>query len=329
MAHPLKRRDILLAGGAATLVAGLALRPSAPAVPRAAPATATLTGQAFGTTWTVRLPSGGKAAPEARIRALLAGIDAEMSPWRSDSTITALNRAQAGRHGVTPDVAHVTGAALHLAEVSGGTFDPTVGPAVARWGFGPIAGPGAKGWQGLAVDGESLSKAETSLTLDLCGIAKGRALDLMAEALTGADREDFLVELGGELIARGLHPSGRPWRVGVEDPRPGTVGLAGTVALDRAIATSGIKANGYQLGDRRYCHIIDPATQIPVPGTPASVSVLAAEAMMADGWATALMAAGPGGPALASAQGIDALFLFDHPGGLRAVTTGRVDYRPA
>ncbi|SMX42386.1 FAD:protein FMN transferase [Maliponia aquimaris] len=327
MTHPLKRRDFLLAGGAAALLTGLALRPSAPALARGAAATEVLTGPAFGTTWTVRLPTG-KAAPVPRIETLLAGIDAQMSPWRTDSRITALNRAKAGRHPLSPELALVTGAALHLAEMTGGAFDPTVGPAVARWGFGPIA-KGAQGWHGLSVDGESLHKAEAPLTLDLCGIAKGRALDLMATALLEAGQTDFLTELGGELIARGAHPSGRAWRVGVEDPRPGTEGLAGSIKLDRAVATSGIKANGYSLGDRRYCHIIDPATQTPVPGTPASVSVLASDAMTADGWATALMAAGPDGPALARAQGIDALFLFDDAPGLRAVTTGAVDYRPA
>lgn len=327
MAHPLKRRDILLAGGAAALLTGLALRPSAPTVARGAPATEVIQGPAFGTTWTVRLPSG-KAAPVPRIESLLAAIDAEMSPWRADSTLTALNHAPAGRHPLSPELALVTGAALHLAETTGGAFDPTVGPAVARWGFGPIA-TGVAGWQGLSVDGESLHKADAPLTLDLCGIAKGRALDLMATALLEAGQPDFLVELGGELIARGAHPSGRPWRVGVEDPRPGTEGLAGTLKLDRAVATSGIKANGYQLGAHRYCHIIDPATQTPVPGTPASVTVLASQAMTADGWATALMAAGPDGPALARAQGIAALFLFDDAPGLRAETTGAIDYRPA
>ena len=327
----LKRRDLLLAGGAACAVSGLALslRPGTPAVARDASPTQRIAGRAFGTDWRVNLPAGGDDPVLRReLDRLLAGIDAEMSPWRSDSRLSAVNRAIAGPQPISAEFAHVTQAALNLADVTKGAFDPTVGPAVSRWGFGPIDTQAATGWRGMTLEGDRVTKTDARLTLDLCGIAKGRALDRMGALLADMGHADFLVDLGGELLARGRHPSGRVWRVGIEDPRPGRSGLAGTIALrDRTIATSGIKANGYQSGTRRYSHIIDPMTMSPIQGALASVSVLSRDAMTADGWATALMAAGDSGPDLARRHRIDALFLFAQADGLRPEVSGQFEFR--
>ncbi|MDF0601864.1 FAD:protein FMN transferase [Psychromarinibacter sp. C21-152] len=312
-------RRRLLTATAATL--------AAPRLALGASPVETLDGAAFGTGWRVVLPAGaGAARLRAPLKALLAEIDAEQSPWRPDSLITAFNRAPAGPVEATPETARVAAAALALAGTTHGAFDPSVGPLVARWGFGPIEGtPG--GWRGLGAGDGMLEKAEDGLTLDLCGIAKGRALDRMAETLRAAGHDDFLIDLGGELTARGRHPTGRPWHAGIEDPRPGIAALAGAVTLDgTAIATSGTRANSYSAGDRLYSHIIDPAAREPITGALASVSVLAPTAMEADGWATALMAAGETrGPALATRHGIAALFLSATPDGLTATRTGGFD----
>src|SRR5690606_29630121 len=123
------------------------------------------------------------------------------------------------------------------------------------------------------------------LTLDLCGIAKGHALDRMVATLLDEGHEHFLVDLGGELAARGWHPSGRAWQVGIEYPLPGRGNIAGVLRLDKlAVATSGDRANGYDIGRRRYSHIIDPGTREPVDSSLGSVSVLMATAREADGW---------------------------------------------
>ncbi|WP_172293486.1 FAD:protein FMN transferase [Pseudoruegeria sp. HB172150] len=317
---PARRRFLALTGTAAI---GSVL----PELTRAAPAVATLTGEAFATSWHIALPAG--TDPErhrAPIDALLAEIDAQMSPWRADSLITRFNQAGAGSIDVPAETARVTAAALDLAQTTQGAFDPAIGPAVARWGFGPIEGA-ASSADGLAIEGETLSKAHPGLTLDLCGIAKGRALDLMVTHLLDAGHENFLIDLGGELAARGTHPEGRPWHVGVEDPRPDSAGMAEVLALNgMAVATSGNRANGYTLGTRRYSHIIDPATMEPVKGNLASVSVIAPDAMTADAWATALFAAGDThGPALARKHGIAALFLTASASGLTRLATGGFD----
>jgi len=290
----------------------------------------TETGRAFGTGWQVTLPAGKDFAPlRGPVEALLADIDQQMSPWRADSDISRFNRAPSGSVGFPAPLTEVASAAMSLARASDGVFDPAVGPLVARWGFGPIAGDGHPDWRSLKVDADAVSKSHADLTLDLCGIAKGYALDRMADLLENRGHSDFLIDLGGELTVRGIHPSRRHWQAGVEDPRPEFSGLVEVLRLDGlAVATSGSRANSYVLGDRIYSHIIDPTTGEPVAGKLASVSVLAENAMTADGWATALMAAGAAnGPSLARRNGVSALFLLREGEGLHRITTGAfMDY---
>lgn len=291
-----------------------------------APAVTVLTGAAFGTGWRVALPSGVEVeALRAPLAAVLDGIDRQMSPWRGDSDITRFNRAGAGERPVREETAQVAGAALAIAADSGGCFDPSVGPLVARWGFGPIEGDGRPDWRALAAGNGHLAKTRAGLTFDLCGIAKGHALDRMAALLRDRGQGDFLIDLGGDLIAGGRHPEGRDWHVAVEDPRPEAAGLAARLRPGAmAVATSGPRAQGYALDGRVWGHIMDPVTGAPVEGGPASVTVLAASGLAADGWATALAAAGAGGPALATERGIAALFLLRDGDGLRQIAVGGI-----
>lgn len=310
------RRSILSLGGAALAAPFLAGTARA--------AVQSVNGRAFGTGWRVSLPSGAKAGDlHTRIAEALAQVDREMSPWRANSDISRFNASAPGGMAVPEALAEVAGAALDLAARSGGAFDPTVGPSVARWGFGPIHGADAD-WRVMAAEPGVLSKSAPA-TLDLCGIAKGWALDRMAGLLEAAGQGDYLIDLGGELRARGRHPDGRRWRVGIEHPAPGVTALAGSLALtEGAVATSGRKAQSYDLGTRRYSHIIDPSTGDPVQGRLEQVTVLAPTAMQADGWATALMAAGSDAPALAGREGIGALLLFAKSEGLSRVAVGRL-----
>jgi thiamine biosynthesis lipoprotein len=175
-----------------------------------------LEGRAFGTVWRVVAP--GLSGLRSPLEAVLARVDAQMSPWRAESEVARLNGGAAGLWPVSEATAEVTRAALGLARESGGAFDPTVGPLVARWGFGPIEGELA-GWSALSVGPGGIEKASDGVTLDLCGIAKGWALDRMADVLADAGVGDALIDLGGELRALGRHPGGRRWQVAVEDPR--------------------------------------------------------------------------------------------------------------
>lgn len=310
-------RRLVISGGLAAIAAPVLAR---------SPATTVLDGRAFGTWWSVTLPDQMDTARlRPALEAALARIDRLMSPWRADSAIGWFNQARTlDPMRIDPELHMVIAAALALRTASAGSYDPSVGPLVRRWGFGPIAGEFAADGPGFELTDDALRKWHPALTLDLCGIAKGYALDQMVGTLERHGAKDFVVDLGGEVTARGRHPSGRSWHVAVEDPRFGVVGAVALVDLaGRAIATSGDKVNGFTLGTRRYSHIIDPGTAEPVLGSARSVSVIADAAMKADGWATALMAAGGAGPALALHHGVDALFLYNEPNGLRRVAVGR------
>ena len=167
----------------------------------------TLEGTAFGTTYSIVGPAGerlDRIRPE--IKRLFDEIDRQMSPWRSDSTLSRFNAAPSGKHPAETEVINVAACALDLAEQSAGAFDPTVGPLVARWGFGPIAGSEVLDWLGISVAEKGISKTRQDLTLDLCGIAKGRAVDVAVEGAVDAGVNDFLMDLGCELKAVGRHP---------------------------------------------------------------------------------------------------------------------------
>lgn len=269
-------------------------------------------GNAFGTSWSLAC-SEGRSLQDLllQIEALFTEIDRQMSPWRSDSSISRFNASPAGAYVVEDEMLAVSRAALHLSSESGGCFDPTVGPLVAKWGFGPIVGDEVPDWRGLSTEGGQLSKGSDGLTVDLCGIAKGWALDRACELARAAGVEQAIFDLGGELAALGTHPSGRDWQVAVEDTRtPDTVAAVLRLPPGHSIATSGISAQSYGFAGQTYGHIIDARDQRPAEGGLWSVSVIARAAMDADGWATALFAAGSEeGPALASGKGIDAVFL--------------------
>ena len=323
----LSRRRLLKLGGTSLATASI----WAPALALGATPLLTLEGRAFGARWLVTLPAGANTAGlRPAIETLLADIDQKMSPWRPDSEITAFNRAPAGSQTVSPETGLVAQAALDAANLSDGWFNPAVGPLVAQWGFGPIEGTTGRAapWAHLAAAPDALSKTEIGLTFDLCGIAKGYALDRMATTIADFGHEHFLIDLGGELKAQGHHPEGRIWQVAIEDPRQGFEAPAGALQLDGlAVATSGQRAQSYQVGPTIYSHIIDPQNGMPVQSTTASVSVLASDGMSADAWATALAAAGVHGPALAEQAGIAALFLVRQPAGLSRITTaGFGDY---
>ena len=284
-----------------------------------------LAGHAFGTDWAVMGPDlTGLSRLHSNITALFQEVDRDLSPWRADSALSQLNAGPAGAYPASDEMLTITRAAIALASDSRGTFDPTVGPLVARWGFGPIKGDQTPNWLGIETNKNAISKTADHLTLDLCGIAKGRALDRVADLLLNAGQENILIDLGGELLALGQHPSGREWQIAVEHPLSGA-SPAAMIALPhgKSVATSGVRANSYTLGNQTWSHIIDPHKKLPAMGALKSVSVISDTAMMADGWATALFAAGDvDGPILARKHDVAALFLFERLGILEQIQTG-------
>lgn len=316
--------------GAAAGDALVLLPPSAPLV--AAPRGAVLhrlTGQSMGSVWRLVLaapPAAPLAAVQARIEARLAELVRQMSHWALDSELSRFNRLPAGQwQTLSPDFAQVMRLALRVAEQSNGAFDPALGPAIDRWGFGPTGRFDSVGfsvpaatdaealgaWRGLKMDGDRLQQPG-ACQLDLSAIAKGYAVDAVAAVLRADGHHHFLFELGGELRGEGLKADGQPWWVALERP-PGTAGLPPLrVALvGQAIATSGDYRQGFRDAQGNWwSHTLDPRTQAPIQHALASVSVLHERCADADALATALFVMGPDeGTAWADQHGVAAWFV--------------------
>lgn len=266
----------------------------------------TLSGPTMGTVWTVKLADLPEDVSAAELRneiaAELEAIDAEMSTYRPDSALSRFNRAPAGERVLLPDgLVLVIRAALRLAEETGGAYDPTVGPLVNLWGFGPdarrehppipaaIAEAKARvGWQRLRLEGNVLEQPG-DVYVDLSSIAKGYAVDKVLEALMRRGVRDCLVDIGGDLRVLGQRPGGQPWRVAVERPVPGERGIQSLLAVqDVAVATSGSYRNFFEDQGMSWSHTIDPRTGYPVQHQAVSVTVIHGNAMMADALSTAL-----------------------------------------
>lgn len=310
----LSRRDLIFSAGAALLGSAL---------PAWSAGAQMLQGRAFGSSWT--LTAGDPfdaAAVRTALYKIVASVDRAMSPFRPESELSRFNDADTTDwQPLSPEICTVVGEGLRIAALTENAFNPTVGPLVGRYGFGPIrAGlPGAP--DEITIRADAVRKARPELSLDLCGIAKGHALDRMVAHCRQLGLADFVLELGGEVFAAGRHPSGRSWQVGVE--RPDRSGLfRHAVVLDgAALATSGKAVNSYAWRNRGYGHIIDPATARPADTVLASVTVAHPTAMTADGLATALFVMGSErGPAFAENMGIEALFVMD--GGREVATAG-------
>lgn len=262
------------------------------------------------------------------LRAAVDAVDAQMSSWKPDSDLMRLNRAGTGIwHDVPSQLGMVLATALTIGRLSEGAFDIGVGDLVSAWGFGSNPAPGRprnvdKGLPRLPahlrleIDTERLRVRKlTDITLDLSGIAKGFGVDELARVLHAHGIANFLVSIDGELRASGGKPDGTPWRIAVEKPNIGGREPEGILELgDGAVATSGDYRHFVNIDGVRYAHTIDPRRQEPLVDGPAAVTVLAETCMAADAWATALLILGPTtGSAIASAQGLEALFIERQP----------------
>jgi thiamine biosynthesis lipoprotein len=269
-----------------------------------------LRGEALGTTWAVTFV--GPSAPEPsslreRVEKTLDRVDRGMSTWRDDAEIVRFNRRSgAGPFLFTAETRRVVAAALEMSRETGGAFDPTVGPLVALWGFGPGArnsdpaeaelerARARVGWQHLRWDERGgLASRVPGVGLDLSAIAKGYAVDAIADELTRDRPAGLLVEIGGEVRALGAKPGGEPWRLGITDPVDPESFEAVVYLTGGALATSGDYRQARIVDGERRSHVLDPRTGRPTRSGVASASVVAPTCMEADAVATALMVLGP------------------------------------
>jgi thiamine biosynthesis lipoprotein len=288
-------------------------------------------GPAFGARWRVRVAVGAETDMiVSAVTGIVASVDETMSPFHASSEISRFNRFETlDWVPLSPEIRATISEAKRVAALTHGAFDPTLGGVVGRYGFGPITQQPAGSFDELALSAQGARKGHALQTLDLCGIAKGQALDRIATELITLGHGDFFVELGGEVYALGHHPEGRPWRVGIERPLSGATALQRIVVVaNEALATSGDRVNSFVHGGNRYSHIIDPQRGRPAETSLASVSVFAPRAITADALATALFAMGPEqGAEFAEREQIPALFVFRDGDGLREAATANFSTR--
>lgn len=297
-----------------------------------------LAGATMGTTWQVTyLPPAGIALDRNRVlerlELRLEAVNDSMSTWRQDSEISRFNHAAVGEwFPLSAGFVDVLQTALMIGTASAGAYDVTVSPLVELWGFGP--GPPRSdvppaseivtqrervGQQHLELDpGGARLRKQRAVALDLSSIAKGYAVDLLAQELLAQQIDNFLVEVGGEMRVAGSSPRGDAWRVAIERPIGGARSVALTLPLtDAAIATSGDYRNYFEVEGKRYSHSIDPRSGYPVAHDLVSVTVIAEDCTSADGWATALEVLGAEAAlALAEERGLAVYLMRRSPEGI-------------
>ncbi len=270
----------------------------------------TLFGYAMGTSYSVKLVStlSESRSLQMGVEGVLADINGRMSTYLPRSELSVFSAAAVNSPvSVDDKTIHVVEWALQIAALTDGYFDPTVAPLVDLWGFGPTARQSLVpdlieletlqaqvGYGAVVVDTEAETLSKTApRALDLSAIAKGYAVDLVADYLAQKGFSNYLVEVGGEMRFSGTKPDQVAWRIAIENPDSMNRSVFRILEMSSgAVATSGDYRNFFELDGMRYSHTINPKTGYPVVHDLASVTVVMALCIDADAYATAFMAMG-------------------------------------
>ena len=264
---------------------------------------------------------------KVEIDRLLQAINQEMSTYISDSTISQFNRsASQDWFAVSNEFLKLINTAQKISQSSQGAFDISVMPLVNLWGFGPTKKNNFPkqteieqqlkkvGYQLLKTQQHpaAIQKKIPNLSIDLSAIAKGYAVDKLAEFLKAKRLQNFLVEIGGEIRVQGKNKQNKQWKIAIEKPSTLNRTVQQGLKLDDiAVATSGDYRNYYEKEGIRYSHTINPKTGRPITHKLASVTVLHQSTMIADAQATAIMVLGEKkGKTYAKKQGLEVYMIF-------------------
>lgn len=233
-------------------------------------------------------------------------VDDALSPFNKNSIISAVNENKPV--ALNDMFMSVYDLARTVSEDTDGAFDITVAPLVNAWGFGfkhNIAPTKSTidsimnfvGYKKVRMMGRTIMKDDPRIMLDCSAIAKGYGSDVVAHYLESMGISNYLVEIGGEIVAKGSNPKGKPWAIGVEKPVDDSLAVKSELQTvlnitDMAMATSGNYRNFYYKDGKKYAHTIDPKTGHPVQHNILSATVIAKRCAMADAYATALMVVG-------------------------------------
>lgn len=265
-------------------------------------------GMIFGTQYHVTYQYDENLQQE--IEAVLKQVDNEFSMFNKASTVTLINQ------GKSPELSEKFVSVFTLAQEinkeSDGAFDITIAPLVNAWGFGfktrqmpntnqidsLLAFVGMNKLSLMKKNGKTYMQTSCKgVTLDFSAIAKGYGTDCVAKLLSDKGIDNYMIEIGGEIVTKGNNPKRLPWKIGVEKPKDDSVQVEGEYqtilnVTDQAMATSGNYRNFYYKGGRKYAHTIDPKSGRPVQHSLLSATVLTDCCAKADGYATAFMVMG-------------------------------------
>ena len=293
-----------------------------------------LTGPTMGVSYTVRYVShDGQEHPTLAedIDQRLKQINQQMSTWQDDSDISAFNRSLSkGWQTIPHSLLKVVQTSQMISRKTDGRFDITIGPLVSLWGFhnnqDHLATPNPAdiertrqrvGWEKLQLQQSppAIKKMRSDLQIDVSATAKGYGVDALAQLLELRQITDYMVEIGGEIRVNGSNSDGQNWRLAIEAPKIGARTVFRQLEVSQgSVATSGDYRNYYEVDNVRYSHLIDPIIASPIRHKTTSVTIVADTAMLADGWATAMMILGAEkGLRLAEQEGLAALFIVRDP----------------
>lgn len=294
-------------------------------------------GLIFGTMYKITYQYDGDL--KAGIDDELRRFDGSLSPFNDTATITRINRNE----DIVPDTffTNVFRRSMEISKETNGAFDITVAPLANAWGFGFKKGafPDSAmidslleitGYTKVALSGEGrVVKQDARMMLSCSAVAKGYAVDVIAQYLAKKGIRNFMVDIGGEVVVRGENPQKNSWRIGINKPVDDSLSTNQELqtvlnVTDVGIATSGNYRNFYYKDGKKYAHTIDPRTGYPVQHNILSATVVARDCMSADAYATAFMVMGlEEAERFANAHpDIDACFIYtDEKGELKTYYT--------
>ena len=261
-------------------------------------------GMVFGTTYNITYQCDSNL--HNSIIRELEKVDEALSPFNKKSVITAVNN----NHDIEVNdmFADVFLLAQKISDDTGGDFDITVAPLVNAWGFGFKNGTQPTkhnidslkniiGYKKVKLEGRKVVKKDKRLMLDCSSIAKGYGSDVVARFLQKRGVKNYMVEIGGEIVTKGISPKRVPWKIGVTRPVDDSLSVSKELqsvinVTDKAMATSGNYRNFYYKNGKKYAHTIDPHTGYPVQHNILSATVIADNCATADAYATAFMVMG-------------------------------------
>ena len=261
-------------------------------------------GMVFGTVYHITYQSDKNLKKE--IEAELAKVDASLSPFNKSSIITAVNMNK--EVTVNKMFGDVFSLAMKISDSTDGAFDITVAPLVNAWGFGFKHGEmpdrhkvdslkALVGYKKVNLVDGHITKTDPRIMLDCSSIATGYGCDIVAKHLSSKGIDNYMVEIGGEIVTRGINEKRLPWKIGVTKPTDDSLSVNQEIqtiinVTDKAMATSGNYRNFYYKNGKKYAHTIDPSTGYPVQHNILSSTVIADDCATADAYATAFMVMG-------------------------------------